>query len=265
MPRTKFPKTSSNKDSKPTKAQLTQESINCYFKALEDELKRREEKITAEFERIMLKTNSTLSETTLKFSRQDAGKTMTELRKEQVNASVYEVNSSKSIHANMTKSIHKSNNETKNGKALLQSRLHSTIKKAKHIGRPSRSLSRSKLQQAAQTLSSFKTPLQKTISALSFGTITPKVKPNIPQVVLRRPKQGEMALSMQGSPLMVSSVSSDALANVNIPLQDGRILTIQPQRGLRTSQIPDFDPETRRQIETLRDNLNKVCARPLYP
>lgn len=86
------------------------------------------------------------------------------------------------------------------------------------------------------------------------------MKPNTPQVVLRRPKQGEMAVSMQGSPLLVSGVVNDNVANVNIPLADGRMISIQPQRGLRPSQLPSFDLDTRRQIEALRDNLNKVCA-----
>lgn len=86
------------------------------------------------------------------------------------------------------------------------------------------------------------------------------MKPNTPQVLLRRPKQGEVAMSMQGSPLFTGSVVADTMANVNIPLIDGRMLSIQPQRGLRMSQIPDLDAETKRQLEALRDNLTKVCA-----
>lgn len=86
------------------------------------------------------------------------------------------------------------------------------------------------------------------------------MKPNTPQVLLRRPKQGEVALSLQGSPLLTGSVMTDNVANINIPLDDGRLLSIQPQKGLRISQIPQLDVETKRQLETLRDNLNKVCA-----
>lgn len=86
------------------------------------------------------------------------------------------------------------------------------------------------------------------------------MKPNTPQVVLRRPKQGEIAVSMQGSPLLVAGVVSDNVANLNIPLADGRTISIQPQRGLRVSQLPPLDVDTQRQIQALRDNLNKMCA-----
>lgn len=113
----------------------------------------------------------------------------------------------------------------------------------------------------------------------NFGTITPKVgsfifvvylflinylyvqmKPNTPQILLRRPKQGEVAVSMQGSPLLVSGVVTDEVPNVNIPLGNGTTISIQPQRGLRTSLLPALDEHTRKQIEALRDNLNKMCA-----
>jgi borealin len=89
-----------------------------------------------------------------------------------------------------------------------------------------------------------------------------QIKPNMPQVILRRPIQGEVVLSMQGSPLLAGSVSVDNIANVNVPLEGGRLFSIQPQKGLRLSQIPELDPEIKRQLETLRDNLNKVCALP---
>lgn len=86
------------------------------------------------------------------------------------------------------------------------------------------------------------------------------MKPNTPQVLLRRPKAGEVAVSMQGSPLLVSGVISDDVPNVNIPLADGTTISIQPQRGLRPSLLPPLDLHTRKQIEALRDNLNKMCA-----
>lgn len=67
-----------------------------------------------------------------------------------------------------------------------------------------------------------------------------------------------MAISMQGSPLMVNTIVSRE-ANVNIPLGDGRTISIQPQHGLRMSQLPVIDSSIKRQIEVLRDNLIKVC------
>ncbi|XP_017782225.1 PREDICTED: borealin-like isoform X2 [Nicrophorus vespilloides] len=123
--------------------------------------------------------------------------------------------------------------------------------------RVSRSLSRNKNPSAIPL---HKTPLKKNKPIESFGMVTPKVKPNTPQVILRRPKQGEVAISLQGSPLMVNNVMLDQMANVNIPLGDGRIITIQPHRGLRQSQIPEIDANTQRQLKALRDNLNKMCA-----
>lgn len=86
------------------------------------------------------------------------------------------------------------------------------------------------------------------------------MKPNTPQLVLRRPKIGEVAVSMQGSPLLVSGVVTDEVPNVNIPLGDGRTISIQPKRGLRPSLLPALDLHTKKQIEALRDNLNKMCA-----
>lgn len=65
---------------------------------------------------------------------------------------------------------------------------------------------------------------------------------------------------MQGSPLMVSSSVNERKANVNIPLPDGRVIALQPEKGLCISEIPLLDSETKHQLQTLRDNLNKVCA-----
>ncbi|KRT80432.1 hypothetical protein AMK59_8410 [Oryctes borbonicus] len=125
------------------------------------------------------------------------------------------------------------------------------------VVRPSRSLSRSKIPQNLVLYDSVKTPANKAPNN-DYGFVIPKVKPNTPQVILRRPKEGEMAISMQGSPLMVNTIVSRE-ANVNIPLGDGRTISIQPQHGLRMSQLPTIDSSIRRQIEVLRDNLIKVC------
>lgn len=69
---------------------------------------------------------------------------------------------------------------------------------------------------------------------------------------------GEVALSMQGSPLLTAPVVTDQTANINIPLVDGTLLSLQAQRGLRKSQIPDLDPDVKRQLELLRENLNLI-------
>ncbi|XP_044745050.1 borealin isoform X2 [Coccinella septempunctata] len=125
----------------------------------------------------------------------------------------------------------------------------STVKKST---RKSRSVSR------ASTRSRFKTPLNNK-KLENFGMVTPKMKPNTPSVVLRRPGQGEIAISLRGSPLMTTAMVSETTANVNIPLADGRMINIQPMKGLRASEIPELDPEIQKQLRTLRDNLDKVC------
>lgn len=77
-------------------------------------------------------------------------------------------------------------------------------------------------------------------------------------VLLRRPKTGEVAISMQGSPLLIAPPMPDETANINIPLVDGTVLTLQAQNGLRRSQIPDLDPTVKRQLEKLRANLDMM-------
>lgn len=127
--------------------------------------------------------------------------------------------------------------------------------------RITRSLSRPKLKPNTP-MSKYKTPTQQR-KLNTFGTVTPKIKPNAPQIILRRPNMGETAISLQGSPLMVNQVCVDQQANLNIPLDDGRIFTIQPQRGLRISQIPNIDTDMMSQLQALRENLNKICHLPL--
>lgn len=55
------------------------------------------------------------------------------------------------------------------------------------------------------------------------ATVTPKVNMNEPISMMRRPNQGEVALSMTGSPLMVSSISRDDMATVSVPLANGNV------------------------------------------
>lgn len=94
----------------------------------------------------------------------------------------------------------------------------------------------------------------------AYSVVTPKVKPNTPLNVLRRPRQGEMVLSMQGSPLLVSAVVEEKTANINVPLGDGNVMSLLPQEGLRMSNIPSLDPEIMHQLETLKNHIEKVIA-----
>lgn len=111
---------------------------------------------------------------------------------------------------------------------------------------------------ATKTVNRFKTPLNKQTKENSYGLITPKAKPHTPQVILRRPAQGEVAWSLQGSPLMTWPMPPATEANVNIPLPDGRIISVLPNRGLRPSVIPEVDPNIREQLKALRENLAKM-------
>ena len=106
----------------------------------------------------------------------------------------------------------------------------------------------------------FKTPALLKPSRHEYGLVTPKIKPNTPLNVLRRPRQGEMALSMQGSPLLVSAVIQEDTANINVPLRNGNVISLLPNDGLRMSNIPTLDPETMRQLETLKSHIEKVIS-----
>lgn len=109
-------------------------------------------------------------------------------------------------------------------------------------------------------IDNFKTPtIPKTVANV-YNVVTPKVKPNTPLNVLRRPRQGEMVLSMQGSPLLVSAVVEEKTANVNVPLANGSMMSLLPQEGLRMSHIPQLDSETMHQLKTLKSHIEKVIA-----
>jgi len=106
----------------------------------------------------------------------------------------------------------------------------------------------------------FQTPAMPKPLDKAYNVVTPKVKPNTPLNVLRRPRQGEMVLSMQGSPLLVSAVVEEKTANINVPLANGNVMSLLPQEGLRMSNIPPLDPETMHQLETLKNHIEKVIA-----
>lgn len=63
-------------------------------------------------------------------------------------------------------------------------------------------------------------------SVPSSMAVTPKVDMNEPIAVLRRPNHGEIALSMVGSPLMVSNVARDDMPTISVPLCNGNVSRI---------------------------------------
>ncbi|EZA56430.1 hypothetical protein DMN91_010319 [Ooceraea biroi] len=118
--------------------------------------------------------------------------------------------------------------------------------------------SKGRVTRSALKVDNFKTPAMLKTSMAVYGLVTPKIKPNTPLNVLRRPRQGEMVLSMQGSPLLVSAVIEEKIANINVPLANGNVMSLLPQEGLRMSNIPQLDPETMHQLATLKSHIEKV-------
>ncbi|XP_068625093.1 borealin-like isoform X2 [Battus philenor] len=128
----------------------------------------------------------------------------------------------------------------------------------------SRMRTASKPQRQRRSQSVYRTPAYNKNAVYNYPVITPKVTPHTPLTVLRQPRQGEMVLSMSGSPVMVPScyaMQPDEKANCNILLQDGTMLSLQPKQ-LRKSQayIPFslMDSNVLHQLKTLKDNLDKV-------
>ncbi|XP_052745095.1 borealin isoform X2 [Bicyclus anynana] len=116
----------------------------------------------------------------------------------------------------------------------------------------------------AYPASVYKTPAYNKNAPLQYPAITPKVAPNTALALLRQPRQGEMVFSMSGSPLMASTYNTmkpNEKAHCNIVLQDGTMLSLQPQQ-LRPSEhsIPFslMDNTVLNQLKTLKDNLDKV-------
>lgn len=172
---------------------------------------------------------------------------------------------------NQTKPIKKASKPVKRSSSLVDEG-YLTTESSNSVDRTSTRQSRSRtkktlgkstkqtrsLSRTNQSKINFQTPANKKIPLNSYGSVTPKCTPNTPQVLLRRPKAGEVALSFQGSPLMTAPVVTDDMANVNIPLNDGTLLSLRAQEGLRLSQIPQFDRTILKQLGTLSQNIAMV-------
>ncbi|KAF5291318.1 hypothetical protein FQA39_LY03469 [Lamprigera yunnana] len=253
MPRTKrLLKENDLENIKPSKPQLARGMVNHYLNALDKHVSVQKINSDSKAENLLAKVDSTIAEHFLKLSQYRNMK-IGELKN--INArehtTLYE-RTMKNATMSTTRGRAKRSRSFSVGKKGGMSK-YTSQSVVKKMMRTSRSLSRSKQANA------YRTPMNLNIPpASSYALITPKVKPNTPQVLLRRPTQGEMAVSMQGSPLLVDHILPNKKANVNIPLLDGRVFSILPEKGLRSSLIPNIDPSLRKQIETLRDNLSKV-------
>lgn len=88
--------------------------------------------------------------------------------------------------------------------------------------------------------------------------ITPKVQPNTPMALLRHARTGESVFSITGSPV-ITSVSGDQMANVNIPVGDS-ILSIRPTEmgNIDPSYISRIDKDTINHLKVLQQNINRI-------
>ncbi|KAL7303678.1 hypothetical protein TKK_0003821 [Trichogramma kaykai] len=100
-----------------------------------------------------------------------------------------------------------------------------------------------------------KTPQSKPMNNF---VITPKIRLNSAINVLRKPKDGEMVFSTQGSPLLVSTTVNDRTANINVPLRNGNIISLLPFNETSLTDNLHLDDETKHQLKILQSHLSKV-------
>jgi borealin len=108
----------------------------------------------------------------------------------------------------------------------------------------------------------YQTPALKSTFASAPSLITPKVQPDVPLSMLRHPRQGELAFSTSGSPLVVTSSVYEQRANVNLRLADGRVVSILPEPTLWPRDILQVDEETRQQLLNLRNHMDRFINQP---
>ncbi|PSN31282.1 hypothetical protein C0J52_26053 [Blattella germanica] len=110
----------------------------------------------------------------------------------------------------------------------------------------------------------YKTPGCNSTSSIP-DIITPKVSGNGPVCIARYPQAGEMAVSLCGSPLMVTPTVNNYKANANVVLPNGRVMSILPESGLRPfNNMPCIDEETRKDLQTLKENINAFINMSLH-
>ncbi|CAH0385377.1 unnamed protein product [Bemisia tabaci] len=115
-----------------------------------------------------------------------------------------------------------------------------------------------RIQQQTST-SKFVTPLNARPTP-NMLPVTPKVNIDTPLSIIRRPRAGEFAMSITGSPLMVSAIPREEIPSVCVPLPDGNILSILPNQGLLAEDLPFLDEGLRAQLETLQSNLKVIIG-----
>ena len=93
-----------------------------------------------------------------------------------------------------------------------------------------------------------------------MAMVTPGPNVNTPLAVLRKPNVGEMAISLTGSPLLISSENTiNNMAHLSVPIDANRVISIFPRIGFNVDDMPQLDATTKKQLNTLREYLNHMC------
>ncbi|KAK9504019.1 hypothetical protein O3M35_010463 [Rhynocoris fuscipes] len=94
-----------------------------------------------------------------------------------------------------------------------------------------------------------------------IATVTPVKKNTSCPAIYRRPNPGEIAISLNGSPLMIASQGGPTnITHVNIPLKDGRIMSVLGTDGL-DADFPDLDDSTIQQLQKLEKFLGQLSRK----
>ncbi|XP_014669895.1 PREDICTED: borealin-like [Priapulus caudatus] len=113
----------------------------------------------------------------------------------------------------------------------------------------------------------FQTPLhnsQASVRNWNTPLITPKFDPRLPKTpALRRPRQGEMLVSMSGSPVASTNPDTFTKPEVYIPLHGrAEVLQLTSDMEVNTENMPAIDDDTRNHIVMLQDKIKQLLQLP---
>lgn len=108
-------------------------------------------------------------------------------------------------------------------------------------------------------ITDYQTPMNRPDNR-TLTAVTPKCDPYCPMPLKRYARQGEMAISLTGSPLLVTTSITEP--NICLPLNNGtEVYSIQPTEGPCPAGIAaSLDSQTRMKLQILRDNLSKILG-----
>lgn len=108
----------------------------------------------------------------------------------------------------------------------------------------------------SKVITDYQTPMNRPDRPMT--AVTPKVDPYCPMPLKRYARQGEMAISLTGSPLMMTTSITEP--NISLPLNNGQeVYSILPTSG-PCPMIPSLDNQTRQKLLLLRENLSKILG-----